>query len=399
MADDLGLEKARYHLVRRSPFFGTLAMSLTMKEVPSEQIPTAAVDANNNLMYSKEFINTLSFEEQIFVVAHEVWHVAFGVFERRKNRQPMIWNMAHDYVVNWHLKQEGLKAPDGCLYSDEYVIQNDTGGHEYMSAEEVYEKLKTEVKIISLCKSGGEGDNEHGDLGFGNNGGCADHKSYQDRTEAEKKNHKEEWKRRIIQSAHVAKQRGKLPGSIARIVDGVIHPQIPWQRILRDFCRDLVLRNDKSFRRPSRRSVASGLYLSSTTPDVGVPTAFIDTSGSMGDNEIIMALTEIKAIIDETRQSIRVISGDTRVTMDTETDDIQNIRDKLGGGGGTDFVELFDKLANEPPSGLIFISDLYGRFPGAAPSYPILWVMPPNHADPPWPGYMAIEVKVNNDPQ
>jgi predicted metal-dependent peptidase len=43
------------------------------------------------------------------------------------------------------------------------------------------------------------------------------------------------------------------------------------------------------------------------------------------------------------------------------------------GGGGTDFRPVFAALEEEPPVALVYLSDLDGRFPDEAPSFPVLW--------------------------
>jgi len=45
------------------------------------------------------------------------------------------------------------------------------------------------------------------------------------------------------------------------------------------------------------------------------------------------------------------------------------------GGGGTDFRPCFDWLEAQGivPQTLVFLTDLCGRFPGEAPSYPVIW--------------------------
>jgi len=49
--------------------------------------------------------------------------------------------------------------------------------------------------------------------------------------------------------------------------------------------------------------------------------------------------------------------------------------DKPPGDGGTAFNPVFDEIAEMGlvPDALVYLTDGYGRFPGAAPSYPVIW--------------------------
>ncbi|HKZ43337.1 MAG TPA: hypothetical protein VJ044_20430, partial [Candidatus Hodarchaeales archaeon] len=84
MNAELKLRKARIQLIKRQPFFGTLALHLEL--VKTNSIPSTAVDGKNNLLYNEDFINKIQLEPCIGVVAHEVMHLALDVFGRRKGR-------------------------------------------------------------------------------------------------------------------------------------------------------------------------------------------------------------------------------------------------------------------------------------------------------------------------
>jgi predicted metal-dependent peptidase len=45
------------------------------------------------------------------------------------------------------------------------------------------------------------------------------------------------------------------------------------------------------------------------------------------------------------------------------------------GGGGTVFVEPFEKVLTEGinPAFLVYLTDMEGRFPAAVPYFPVLW--------------------------
>lgn len=375
------LRKARIQLIQRSTFFGTLALHLKLK--PTMEIETSAVNMKDEMLFNPRWINKRSFDEAIFVCAHEVMHLALDVFGRCRGRNPQLWNVAHDFAINLLLVESGFQMPDECLYNKEY---------EDMTAEAIYEIVKEQAK-----SKGGEGDKDGNQLGFGQSGGCCDHTNNKEMSPAQKKHYTEKWQRKMASAAHSARQKGDLPAGIQRLVDELLNPQIPWKEVLKQYLRDLILRSDYSYRRPGRRSETLGYYTPSMPPDHGVPVLFVDTSGSMGTDELTVVLSEVREIIDECRASVRVVSGDTEVTMDIETDSIDDVQSQIAGGGGTDFGEFFERMHEEPPSGVIFFSDLCGSgFPSEPPQYPILWVVGDYHSDPPFLPENLLQVKVND---
>ncbi len=75
MSDSLKqLKIIRFKLMSEQPFFGSLLYSLDL--VLSQAIPTAATDGKR-IMFNEEFSESLSMKERIFVMCHELLHVAY----------------------------------------------------------------------------------------------------------------------------------------------------------------------------------------------------------------------------------------------------------------------------------------------------------------------------------
>ena len=114
------------------PFFGSVVANVDYKE--DKEIPTAGTDGET-IYYNPEFLERLSVEEQIFIFAHEVCHIAFNHILRSEGKDERLWNIATDGVINQFLKSDGLKmAPDGVDMAE--AINYD--------AEQLYEKLLQE---------------------------------------------------------------------------------------------------------------------------------------------------------------------------------------------------------------------------------------------------------------
>ena len=111
------------------PFFGSVVASVGYKE--NKDISTVGTDGEI-IYYNPEYLEGLSVEEQTFVFAHEVCHIAFNHILRSEGKVPEVWNIATDGVVNQFLKRDGLKIAPGGVDMAEAINYD---------AEQLYEKL------------------------------------------------------------------------------------------------------------------------------------------------------------------------------------------------------------------------------------------------------------------
>ena len=114
------------------PFFGSVVASVGYEE--NKDIPTAATDGET-IYYNSEYLEGLSVEEQTFVFAHEVCHIAFNHILRSEGKNPELWHIATDGVINQFLKRDGLKMAPGVVDMAEAINYD---------AEQLYEKLLQE---------------------------------------------------------------------------------------------------------------------------------------------------------------------------------------------------------------------------------------------------------------
>jgi len=114
------------------PFFGSVVASVKYKE--NKEIPTAGTDGKT-IYYNPTFLEELSVEEQTFIFAHEVCHIAFNHIFRSEGKDPQIWNTATDAVINAFLQRDGLKMVEGGVDIADAVNYD---------AEQLYEKLLKE---------------------------------------------------------------------------------------------------------------------------------------------------------------------------------------------------------------------------------------------------------------
>ena len=124
------------------PFFGSVVASVDYKE--NKDIPTAGTDGKT-IYYNPKYLESLSVEEQTFIFAHEVCHIAFNHILRSEGKDPELWNIATDGVINQFLKRDGLKMALGGVDMAEAINYD---------AEQLYEKLLQEKQ------QNGQGNNQ-----------------------------------------------------------------------------------------------------------------------------------------------------------------------------------------------------------------------------------------------
>ena len=206
-------------------------------------------------------------------------------------------------------------------------------------------------------------------------------------TESDMQREAAEWRVAVQQAAAAAKVMGKLPGSIARMVDEVVKPKLDWRDILHSFMQR-VKQDNYTWKRPNRRFIGDDLYLPSLDGVELKPIIItIDTSGSLADEDLAQFQAEINAILDSVKAEIKVIYCDSKVhKVETFTEDQRPIKLENIGGGGTDFRPPFQWVEDqdEPVTCMLYFSDLMcHRFP-PEPDYPVLWIATDKGIDPPF---------------
>lgn len=132
------------------PFFGSVVASVGYKE--NKDIPTAGTDGET-IYYNPEYLESISVEEQTFVFAHEVCHIAFNHILRSEGKDPELWNIATDGVINQFLKRDGLKMAKGGVDMAEAINYD---------AEQLYEKLLQEKQQRQQQQQNGQGNGQSG---------------------------------------------------------------------------------------------------------------------------------------------------------------------------------------------------------------------------------------------
>ncbi len=147
------IESTKRKMLVKYPFFGSVVANVNYKE--NNNIQTAGTDGKV-IHYNKEFLEKLSVEEQTFIFAHEVCHVAFNHILRSEGKNPAIWNIATDAVINAFLKRDGLKMVEGGVDMADAINYD---------AEQLYEKLLQEKEQQQQQGQGNQSQQQNGQQG------------------------------------------------------------------------------------------------------------------------------------------------------------------------------------------------------------------------------------------
>lgn len=356
---------ARIGLLLKHPFFGNMATRLRVQEC-DDWCPTAATDGRH-LYYNTQFFNAMNNKEIEFVIAHEILHCVFDHLTRREDRDPKLYNIAADYIVNNMLVRDRIgQKPTlvDCFQDFKY---------EGWSSEEVYDDLMKNAKKINIDDLGdlldehldwgeddsdGEGD---GKDGKGNKDGKGKRPTY---SKEELQQIRDEIKEAMIQAANAA-GAGNTPAGVQRLIKDLTEPKMNWRQLLRQQIQSTI-RSDYTFARPNRKGWHMGAVLPGMNFDETIDICVsIDMSGSISNEQGRDFLSEIKGIMEEFKgYRISVWCFDTKVYNFEEftADSGKDISEyEVMGGGGTDFDCNWEYMKRQDiqPKKFIMFTDGY----------------------------------------
>jgi predicted metal-dependent peptidase len=426
------LTRARVQLQKEKPFFSYLCMHLNFIEM--KEIETMGVDRYGNLYYNTSFVDTLTDEEIKGCLAHEVMHCALEHLERGEGREPEVFNISSDIVINNILTKDNFQIPKGCLvpHNNQFKIFGiELKGLEDQTSEEVYDKIwkvlakqfnrvRQQIKkfIQDQEKKGikgfdkhiyGNGNGKKGDkskcghcAGTGkcpkcNGTGCPDCNGTGKCTncngtgEIEKNpvnTKKIDWKKTLVDACSYARQRGDVPAGMERMIGKLFDTYIDWRGLLYRYITSQIP-VDYTWARPSKKSHSLGIYLPAVERESIEVMVAVDTSGSISQKELTEFISEISSIVNSFKNvELTIMDCDCQVngvhTMRNATAEqvIHDVGKNLRGGGGTSHKPVFNWINKNKPTAkfVICFTDGYTEFPSKSEvKQPVLWVVAGNY--------------------
>ncbi len=410
---------SRMRILCNNGFYGLLLMHMIYSI--DENCETAATDGRR-IFFGPKFLDELSDSELDFIMMHEILHVVLQHCLRQGDRDNEQFNIACDIVVNSNIllsENMNLKSITLKKYGESMHLAPDgKEGYEY-TAEQVCGMLSPlpqnrEPKPAITGTLGKDGsDNEQSGGAKGSTSGRAEKKQGKNEstkavwddhtrwgTDEEDETLRDVWAKRFenacgaVSVRDPSNQRGLLPLFAERLFKELKKPQTDWRTVLNDFVQQEIV--DYSFIPPDRRFDESPFFLPdfNDKDDLVEDILFmIDTSGSMSDDMITAAYSEVKGAIDQFDGKLKGWLGffDAAVVEPKPfTNEAEFRIIKPAGGGGTDFQIIFEyvrkRMQEKTPACIIILTDGYAPFPKEklAGGIPVLWLLNNDRVDPHW---------------
>lgn len=364
MSDVDIIQVARYMLDTKFPYLSDVTFSLT--PVLTTGFETIAVDKQGRLYYDPDVLRQKWNNEQCMAVLfHEINHLIREHHARVGERVPKMWNIAGDLEINDDLEAvTGVKVPD-ILYPQQFELPNE------QLAEWYYDNLP--VIMQSAENPNGDGTNDFGfvDCGSVAHGQAQGYEKGDASGEGLTPQDLEVLRDKVAEKVdeETQKARGNVPKGLQRWAKKRLTKKVDWRKELAASIRQAISHksgaSDYTYARPSRRHQSSDVIMPSTyepTPSVAV---VIDTSGSMGLEEVGMAIGETGKILKSLgcRDSVAVYSVDSEVHTAQRVFSERQIKTK--GGGGTDMRKgIAHALKGKPrPEVIVVVTDGYTPWP------------------------------------
>lgn len=396
-------------LSRRFPYLRTFIMTVPIIE--SHNVPTMAASEDWKIYYNPDFVNETPLEEIVGTFYHEIDHCLkdhAGRFRKQFNNpiERTIANIAVDLETNNRVLDDGLKLPDGAALPEMFGLPKGLLAEEYYKellkqAKETINQIKQQMK--DKMEQDGQGNQESNEDQNNSenteslqcNNGNKDQS--QDENQNDEKNDltnnvvnksgsshdgiKREWetdeekginemekelmKRKIANDMKEYKRIGKLPGHWERWADEVLKPKIDWrrelQKLLKGSIENAMGKMDYTYSKRNRRYCDNDIVLPGYKGYLPRIAVVIDTSGSMTNNELSIAIGEVYGILKTMNAKITVISCDAEVHNVQKIKNIDEI--KLIGGGGTNMGIGIAEALKHKPDLIVVITDGYTPWP------------------------------------
>jgi predicted metal-dependent peptidase len=386
-----------------------LKQSIQAKDA-AEKATSTAMTNGIEITYAEEFVDSLSDAQFRFLILHEAYHCMYKhltTWEWMYDEDPSIANQACDHVINLKL----IAASKDPSVGEDFITMPEVGLADPqftgMDSAEIFHKLRKRRAEEEKCQGdkdkesdGGGDDGDDGDDGpqtdqgqggkpkSGNGKPGNERQGFDDHDWEGAKELSDEKKAEIGRKLDEAVRQGALlagkTGSGGmREIEELLSAKVRWQDELREYAQTVCAGKDYStWRRPNRRFVSAGVYLpSSISETVGEVVIGIDTSGSIGGDELSQFLGECAAIFAAVKpEAVRLLYWDTavcraeRYTQDQLDQIVTSTKPEGGGGTAPSCVPMYMNTNNIKPQVSIMLTDGYvGSDWGANWPSPVVW--------------------------
>jgi predicted metal-dependent peptidase len=391
MLEERRVQKAKVTLMRNPKFALLSGILMVGRTYVKDDLPTACTNGRDE-SYGREFVKKLRDPELAFVIAHEAGHKMYRhltTWKKLHDENHELANQACDYVINLMLRD--LDPTEQVVAMPRYKDGPMRGNHMGL-IDEKFRGMNTKQVFDILKQEEEGGDAGKGEGGNGHSFDDHDWDGAKEMTEEEKKDLARDIDQAIRQG-QMARQKiaGAGAGGLDRELQDLLEPKVDWREVLREYVKAVCRAKDaSSWRRVNRRFLSMGTYMPSMIGEkMGHLVIGIDTSGSIGGQELADFLSEVKGIAEEVMPSqVDLIYWDSAVAAHEEysEQDVPNIvsSTKPRGGGGTSpsCVSAYLKEKNIKPECTIILTDGYvGDDWGSEWTSEVLWCIVGGNTD------------------
>jgi predicted metal-dependent peptidase len=356
-----------------------------------DRVPTMGVFASGRMVANRQFVAKLKENELIFVLAHELLHLALRTHDRAKGSGRLEFNYAHDYIINDILRAElgfthvpagGLDMPGAKEKSAErIVLEMRKHGDQMQSKTQVWDGQSVSARgALSQPGQGQQAADDAGDVMDE-----AKERELFPECKNEQESQAKQMQGAAAKALALGKAMGKMQGRGAESGDvtqtvmalrGMY--KTPWEVVLQKWIES-VAPGERTYLRPSRREVAgSDIVLAGRKRESWMLNVVLDTSGSMMD-EISPALGAIADFCEQLSiDEIRLVQCDAAVTADEMLSPDALANYQVSGFGGSDLSPAMRALSEDARvTATLVITDGDVEYPREEMPYDVLWVVTP----------------------
>lgn len=371
-----------------APFPHLAGLAAAVRVEIDARVPTMGVFASGRMLVNPDFTARLSADDLVFVLAHELLHLALRTHDRARGSATLEFNYAHDYIINDMLRHAlgtttipagGLDMPGAREKSaEEIVLDMRRSGHFMTSRTQVWEgRVATVEQVLGAGRQAPDG----------TMGDALDARRELELFPEDSADQVER-ARAIRDLAGRGMALAKAMGAMRGQGEGTGGSQqnvtarrglynTPWHVALQTWLEG-VAPGERTYTRASRRGgEQSDVVMPGRKRYSWMLNVILDTSASMSD-EIPLALGAIADFCDRTGvDEIRVVQCDTVVTSDETLSPAALAEYEISGYGGSDLTPALAALADDPRvSAAIVITDGDISYPAEAMPYAVLWALP-----------------------
>ncbi len=370
------------------PFPHLAGLAASIRVALDDRVPTMGVFASGRMIANRTFTAKLSANDLVFVLAHELLHLALRTHDRARGSARLEFNYAHDYIINDMLRHAlGVSAiPAGGLdmpgarekSAEEIILEMRRSGNSMSTRTQVWEGTAATIEqVMGAARQAGPG--HMGDvLDAAREGEMFPDDIADQAARARAVRDLAAKGMALAKGMGALRGRGTETGSSqqnVRALRGIY--RTPWQVALQVWLEG-VTPGERTFVRASRRGAEHTDILTPGRKRYSwMLNVVLDTSASMSD-DIPSALGAIAdfceaAGVDE----IRVIQCDTVVTSDETLSPAELAEYEVSGYGGSDLTPAMQALSEDPRvNAAIVITDGDITYPGDPAPYAVLWALP-----------------------